>query len=185
MIEYHPLTPERWPDLEALFGKNGAVAGCWCMWWRLSPTEFKQASKEEHRTLFKERVEERRPCGVLAYQDDQPVGWVSVSPRSEYLRFGHTRNWLVLDDEPVWCVVCFFIKVRYRRQGLASGLLQAAAAYARSQGATWLEANPRDTHGQDANPLSVFFGTLEMFERAGFHEIARPQPDYPIMRLKL
>src|SRR5262245_14820805 len=27
----HPLTPERWPDLEQLFGPRGACAGCWCM----------------------------------------------------------------------------------------------------------------------------------------------------------
>lgn len=25
------LTPELWPALEKLFGKNGACAGCWCM----------------------------------------------------------------------------------------------------------------------------------------------------------
>jgi hypothetical protein len=33
-VEVLPATAERWPDLEALFGKNGACAGCWCMWWR-------------------------------------------------------------------------------------------------------------------------------------------------------
>ena len=30
-----PLTPERWNDLEALFGPHGASGGCWCMYWRL------------------------------------------------------------------------------------------------------------------------------------------------------
>jgi hypothetical protein len=24
-----------WPALEDLFGKNGAVGGCWCMYWRI------------------------------------------------------------------------------------------------------------------------------------------------------
>jgi hypothetical protein len=30
-----PLTPERWPALEDLFGKAGASNGCWCMYWRI------------------------------------------------------------------------------------------------------------------------------------------------------
>ena len=34
-LEVYPLTPERWADLEELFGENGACGGCWCMWWRL------------------------------------------------------------------------------------------------------------------------------------------------------
>jgi len=33
------LTPERWSDLERLFGTNGACAGCWCIWWRLEKGE--------------------------------------------------------------------------------------------------------------------------------------------------
>ena len=28
-LEFYPLTPDRWPDLEALFGPRGAVGGCW------------------------------------------------------------------------------------------------------------------------------------------------------------
>ena len=33
-LDFRPLTPDRWKDLEALFGKHGATGGCWCMWWR-------------------------------------------------------------------------------------------------------------------------------------------------------
>ena len=31
-LDIQPLTPDRWSDLEALFGKQGAYSGCWCMW---------------------------------------------------------------------------------------------------------------------------------------------------------
>jgi hypothetical protein len=37
-----PLTPDLWPALEDLFGKNGASNGCWCMYWRLGPAYFKR-----------------------------------------------------------------------------------------------------------------------------------------------
>jgi len=30
-----PLTPDLWPAFEDLFGENGAVSGCWCMYWRI------------------------------------------------------------------------------------------------------------------------------------------------------
>ncbi len=35
-----PLTDERWPDLEALFGPNGAYSNCWCAWQRVRGREF-------------------------------------------------------------------------------------------------------------------------------------------------
>lgn len=41
-----PATPDRWPDLEALFGPEGEDAGCWCMFWRLPPVAFKQLKGE-------------------------------------------------------------------------------------------------------------------------------------------
>jgi len=32
----HPLTPARWPDLEAVFNARGCsvARGCWCMYYR-------------------------------------------------------------------------------------------------------------------------------------------------------
>jgi hypothetical protein len=41
-LEFHPVTSNRWPDFEALFGENGACGGCWCMLWRLTRKEFEQ-----------------------------------------------------------------------------------------------------------------------------------------------
>ena len=34
-LAIRPLTPDLWPALEDLFGVNGAVGGCWCMYWRI------------------------------------------------------------------------------------------------------------------------------------------------------
>jgi hypothetical protein len=41
-LSIYPVTPDRWTDLETLFGPRGAVGGCWCMWWRLKRSEFDQ-----------------------------------------------------------------------------------------------------------------------------------------------
>ncbi|NTU75803.1 MAG: GNAT family N-acetyltransferase [Anaerolineaceae bacterium] len=186
-LDFHTLTPERWDDLVTLFGPHGAVAGCWCMWWRISDREFRETSKDEHKALFQQRVDAGQPTGILAYDNDKPVGWVSVAPRAEYKRFTETktRSWKVIDEAPVWCIVCFFVAARYRRKGVGEQLLVAAVEYARSQGASILEACPKDTAGEKANPLSIYYGTLSMYIKAGFEEVARFQPTYPIMRLKL
>ena len=38
----HPLTPSRWADVEDLFGpEKGANSGCWCMWPRVTSSEFR------------------------------------------------------------------------------------------------------------------------------------------------
>jgi hypothetical protein len=39
IIQTRELTPALWPELERLFGKNGACAGCWCMYWRVEEGE--------------------------------------------------------------------------------------------------------------------------------------------------
>jgi hypothetical protein len=39
-----PLTPDRWPALEDLFGARGAVNGCWCMYWRIGSAYRKRGT---------------------------------------------------------------------------------------------------------------------------------------------
>ena len=34
-LTIRPLTPDLWAALEDLFGENGAVGGCWCMYRRI------------------------------------------------------------------------------------------------------------------------------------------------------
>ncbi len=39
-LTFHVATPNRWGDLQRLFGPNGAYSGCWCMYLRESAKEF-------------------------------------------------------------------------------------------------------------------------------------------------
>ena len=52
-LSFHPLTPERWPDLERLFGVRGACGGCWCMWWRLPRATYNEQKGEGNREAFR------------------------------------------------------------------------------------------------------------------------------------
>lgn len=101
-VEIRPATPERWPDLEALFGDRGACGGCWCMHWRLQAAAYEAAKGEGNRAAMKERVETGPvPPGVLAYVAGEVAGWCSVGPRSEFVRLERSRILAPVDDEPV------------------------------------------------------------------------------------
>lgn len=183
-LAIHPLTPDRWGDLEALFGRQGAYSGCWCMWWRLAGAEFGRCGAAGRREAFAAIVAAGDAPGLLAYAAGAPVGWCAVAPREQFPRFDRSRYWQPVDDRPVWSLNCFFIARAWRGRGVASALLRAAIDFAAARGATIIEAYPKDPE-PDATPSSLYTGTLGMFRAAGFVEVARRHPQRPIVRLSL
>ncbi len=181
-LTFHPLTPERWPDLEALFGPRGASGGCWCMWWRLKRSVFDQQKGESNRQAFRSLVEVGPPPGILAYAGEKPVGWCAISPRQDYPGLERSRILQPVDDQPVWSVVCFFVARGYRRKGITVGLLRAAVEHARQRGARIVEGYPSDPkEGGHPDPF-VYTGVTTAFQRAGFVEVMRRSEHRPIMR---
>src|SRR6266576_3443890 len=81
-VEVHPLTPQRWPDFEKLFGKKGACAGCWCMWWRLPAATWRARKGEGNRQAMRTLAKAGARPGLLAYADGQ-------AGRSSAARSGH------------------------------------------------------------------------------------------------
>jgi GNAT superfamily N-acetyltransferase len=176
-----PLTPDRWKDLEALFGPRGACAGCWCMWWRLSRPEFDAARGEGNRRAFAARVAERAP-GLLAYDGGIPVGWVAIEPREAYPRIARSRNLRTEDGaEGVWSITCFYVARSHRGTGLMARLVDAAVAHARAEGASAVEAYPVDFE-REVGDAFVYTGAASVFRRAGFEEVLRRSPTRPVMR---
>ena len=108
-VECHPLMPERWPDLERLFGPRGACGGCWCMWWRLPRAEFLAGKGEENRQVFRHLVDSGETVGLLAYVDGIPAGWCAVASRAAYPALARSRILKPVDETPVWSVTCFFV----------------------------------------------------------------------------
>jgi len=53
-----PLTPELWPALEDLFGEQGPVSRCWCMYWRIG-TEYRKRPAEANKAALCELVKRR------------------------------------------------------------------------------------------------------------------------------
>lgn len=184
-----PLTPERWPDLEAVFLARGCsvARGCWCMYYRESGAFIVPGMKkaaEVRKGKLRALAAKGPPPGLIAYLGGKPAGWVTLGPREDFKRLERSRAMKAVDDKPVWSIICFVVPSEFRGRGVAAALLEGAVAYARSQGATLIEAYPKDPDGR-ASDDAMWFGAKSMYVKAGFEEVARHLPARPIVRLKL
>jgi len=181
-LQFHALTPERWSDLENLFGKRGACGGCWCMWWRLARKEFIENKGEGNRRSLKSIVDSGGVPGIIAYHNDQPVGWCALGPRETYSTLERSRILKRVDEKQTWSVVCFFIARQFRHKGVTINLLKAAVDFALQRGARIVEGYPTETkRGRLPDPF-VYMGVASTFRKAGFAEVIRRSEARPIMR---
>jgi GNAT superfamily N-acetyltransferase len=189
-LAFEPLTLDRWPDLERLFGERGACGGCWCMWWRIKRSEWERNRGAGNKRTFRRIVKKASeagdpPPGVIAYAGDEPIGWCAIAPRDAYPVLGRSPVLKPVDDKPVWSITCLFIARPQRRQGVATKLIGAAVKLARTHGATIIEGYPVEPRKESAPDLFVFTGTPGAFEANGFREVARRSETRPIMRRTL
>lgn len=187
-LSYHPATPDRWPDLERLFGARGACGGCWCMLWRWDRRADFDANKGAGNRAALLRVVSGSPAppGVLAYAGGEAVGWCAVAPRAEYPGLGRSRILAPVDDASVWSITCLFVDRKWRRKGVSRGLVAAAAALAGSHGAQVVEAYPVEAKAGEQDPDAfVWTGLASSYLANGFEEVARRSARRPILRKRM
>ncbi|HZN75859.1 MAG TPA: GNAT family N-acetyltransferase [Micromonosporaceae bacterium] len=170
-----PATAGRFDDVASLLAPNGGTKGCWCLYWRLSAGDFTRTRDNDRPDRMRRLVESSPAPGMLAYVDGVPAGWLAIGPRTDMERLVRSRTIPVIDDSPVWSVVCFLVRPGYRRQGLARRLLEGAIEYARSQRAAGLEAYPVDSGGGRIHTSAAYVGTLDLFTDAGFRVVTTTQ----------
>ena len=112
-----PVTPERWPALEDLFGKAGASNGCWCMYWRIGP-RYRDRPREDNKHDLRRLAASGQPPGLLAFDGGIAVGWCELAPRTDLGWLAHTRYLQPVDDRPVWSIPCFYVRRTHRRRGV-------------------------------------------------------------------
>jgi ribosomal protein S18 acetylase RimI-like enzyme len=179
-----PVTPERWRDMCTLFEQRGPrggfrnvpAHGCWCMFWRDRSLEHGEPKKRAMAKL----VRAGREPGLLAYDGDEPVGWVSLGPREDFPPLLSSPQYRPREEgggDNVWSLVCFTVDKNAQQRGVARALLAAAVEHAFAHGASSLEAYP---HKSDRGN---YMGHAALFEAAGFEPV-RETSKRIVMRLE-
>lgn len=171
------LTASRMDDLGAVL-RGGWSTSCWCMYPRLNAGVADKLPSARRKVAMTALARRRRAPGLLAYLDGEPVGWVAIAPRPELVRIELSRATPRVDDVPVWVIPCIAVRSHARGRGLAIELIGAAVEYARSQGATAVEAYPRSSNARVKDDLA-FYGTERLFRQAGFRVVRAPLRGLP------
>jgi GNAT superfamily N-acetyltransferase len=169
-IDVVPATPDRWPDVVTLLGGNGDRA-CWCQAPRGRAVGYGKSKPGARREALRAQLDEEPPAGMLAYVDGEVAGWCGFGPRPALPRLERSRTIPRVDDLPVWSILCFNVRVGYRRRGVAAALLAGVVDFARRSGAPGVEAYPIDPEGGRVDTGFGYVGVTPMFEKAGFHRV--------------
>ncbi len=189
-LRVEPVRARHLDDLDQLFA-TGDPRWCQCAFMRSTSANWNSSTAAENREIHHGAVRRAaragRTAGLIAYDDDGAVGWISFGPRTDFERLERSRLLAPVDDEPVWSVVCFVVAARARRRGVAGALLEATVGWAADHGVAILEGYPVDTSGGRKPGSDLWRGTLSLFAGAGFEVVAtrrhnKASPPRPIVR---
>ena len=161
-------------DVRQVIGPKRPDANvCWCLTYRI-PSKLNRELRGHNRgELVAELCRRDPPPGVLAYDDDTPVGWAGVAPRADLNSFARANSKIPhFDDVPVWTVWCFRTRAGNRGRGIAHALLTGAIEFARSYDAPAIEGYPVDNGSERVDLTMGYVGTRSLFERAGFTKVS-------------
>ena len=169
-IEVRPAT--EFDDVATLVGPKKPTSNvCFCLSYRIGSKENVALRGSQRADRVRELCHQDPPPGVIAYLDDEPVGWAALHPRRDT---SFARNRLIphFDDSDVWSLWCFRVRPGHRKQGISHALIDGAVAYARERGAPAIEGYPVDNGGEKVNLTMAYVGTRALFESAGFVKAA-------------
>lgn len=162
-------TPDRWDDVVTVMGDSDL--GCWCQASRGRVAGGRNAAPGIRREALRGQLAEDPPAGLLAYVDGEVAGWCGFGVRTALPRLVRSKTIPAIDDRPVWSILCFKIRVGFRRRGVAAALLAGVVDDARRSGAPGVEAYPIDPEGERVDVNFGYVGLTPMFEAAGFRRV--------------
>lgn len=205
-----PITAERFVDLVELFGTRGAPSWCWCQYFLTTGSSYERSAEDNKAQLRSQVQSSTSPVGLIAYAagpgpagapgpsaagEATAVGWVQLGPRPKFPRITQSRGLQKvaaeegddLEDDCVWAVTCFVVKVGWRRKGIGGALLKAAAQVARDAGAGAVVGHPVDVAARAGRVggSELYHGAASTFAAAGFEVVGRTGATRPVMRLDL
>ncbi|MGF2947717.1 GNAT family N-acetyltransferase [Microbacterium alcoholitolerans] len=171
-MSMHVRAATEFEDVAVLVGPKKPTSNvCFCLSYRIGSKENLALRGPARADRVRELCAHEPAPGVIAYLDDEPVGWAAVHPRRDT---SFARNRLIphVDDLDVWSLWCFRVRPGHRMQGIMHTLIDGAVEHARRTGAPAIEGYPVDNAGEKVNLTMAYVGTRALFESAGFEAAA-------------
>jgi GNAT superfamily N-acetyltransferase len=186
-LTIRPLTAARVDDVKTVTrGTWGST--CWDLFPRYNAAEQRTlgiigggpGTVENRRRDALAKLARRRKnsAGLVAYAGREPVGFLSLGPRTDFSRIAKSKATPPVDDALAWVVPCITVRRGYRGKGVAVAMLRAALEYAGRRGAAAVEGYPRVTPKRLHDDYA-FIGTEAMFRKAGYRRIRGVLPRLP------
>lgn len=156
------------------------------MYWLMRKKEYDEKRKDGRtKTEMKMLVKNGTVPGIIAYDNNEPIGWIAIQPREKYPVLNNSKILAPVDDKPVWSIVCFFVHKNYRRKNVSVELIKQAVKFAKKNKAKIIEGYPVEPKTDKAAPVFIWTGTASAFKKAGFKEVVRRSETRPLMRIEI
>ena len=180
-FQFHPISPQRLPDLAAFSQCHGKFRYCSCMRWRMTSADFRRSTKEERVSALENLVRTGAPVGILAYHQGEPVAWCSVAPRESYAALERYRALPAHRRRRRRLVRDLFL----RRSPLPppGPDLRAAQGRGRLRPTPTTRPSSKAIPSPPDSPSYTYMGAPETFRRAGFIDVTPAGQARRVMRL--
>lgn len=182
-LKFDSLTASNWKQFEILMGEKGGCGNCWCMFFRLPYKDFQENKPDGNKKLMKQLVKKGMPQGLIASMNNDPVGWIAMAPREDYMQIENSRVFKRIDDKQVWSITCFFIKKEFRHKGLTQQLIKGAVDFAKKKKIKTLEAYPAIPYSEKVPPPFLWVGVLSSFIKNGFKIVKQNSKSKAMVRI--
>lgn len=179
-LEIQPISSSTWNDFVSLMQTDSQCSDCWCLNHRApSGCPTGPEAKIEMQLL----VQANKVHGLLAYVNQESVGWIAVDPMSELI--GHDCQDSGKEQE--WSIHCLFIKDGFRGQGISTQLIKAATDYAKTKNAKIISAFPIPSDNRSQFPVgeAEFSGRFSTYVKQGFKSVGEASDFYQRVELEV
>lgn len=182
---FDSLTAATWKKFETLMGEKGGCGNCWCMYFRIPSREFRENKPDGNKKLMRQLVNKGLPQGLIASLNEEPVGWIAMAPREDYMKLENSRVFKRIDDHPVWSITCFFVKKEFRHKGLSKQLIKGAVDFAKKKKIKTIEAYPAIPYAEKVPQPFLWVGVLSSFIKNGFKIVQQQSKSRAMVRIDL
>ncbi len=148
--------------------------GCYCQfYYQKDQKAWQEMTVREKKEQAVKRIEAGRMGGFLAYDQEEPIGWLSADDSTRYVWSDEPEFQFA---EPTVILMCLLIRPDYRRQGVAKALIQATIEHYKRIGYQKIVVQ---AFYNEKQPEKSYHGTPRMYEDLGF-TLRKADPIYPV-----